>query len=111
MHRGFLVLFDGPLSLGEVTSHIESRLDRLPHARRKVVPAPLNAGHPSWEVDPDFELARHVTAHDVVQGSGDEALFSLASDLFSTMLSRDQPLWQVHLLRSPAADPSFPEFV
>lgn len=91
-------LFEGDISLEECLQFIESKLPLLPRYLKRVVPAPFGLGLPSWEYDPEFDLHRHVTEVSLKHGT-DTELKSLAGKLFSTVMDRRHPLWDITVVR------------
>ena len=53
---------------------------------------------PSWEYDPDFDLRRHVREVTLKRGTLSE-LKGLAGKLFSKVMDRQHPLWDMTLVR------------
>lgn len=51
-----------------------------------------------WEHDPDLDLDYHVRHSALPQPGSYRELFSLVSRLHSTLLDRNRPLWEVHLI-------------
>ncbi|MBI3119543.1 MAG: wax ester/triacylglycerol synthase family O-acyltransferase, partial [Candidatus Hydrogenedentes bacterium] len=76
--------------------YLKSRLHLGPRYRQRVVSAPLNFGHPTWEDDPQFEPRKHVLRHKLDAPGGDEQLKDLAGRIFTGTLDRDKPLWELH---------------
>ncbi len=91
-----LLVFDEPLDLAALQDLIRERL--LPHERFRQRIVEHRLGVPQWEIDPHFDLSRHL--HRVaLPRPGDKAeLADLLGDLMSTPLDHARPLWQVHLV-------------
>ncbi len=51
-----------------------------------------------WETDPNFDLERHVHRTALPTPSGKKELLEFVSDLASTSLDPQQPLWQFNLV-------------
>jgi diacylglycerol O-acyltransferase len=51
-----------------------------------------------WETDPDFDLQRHLHRAALPAPGGKRELVEFVSDLASTALAPQQPLWQFHLV-------------
>ena len=62
----------------------------------KLVPAA--AALPVWVDDVDFAVERHIFEVAVQQPGDDEAFLDAVGQVMSTQLSRDKPLWEVHVL-------------
>ncbi len=99
MHIGGCSLYAGTLSKDTLCALLQSRLDRLPQYRQKAVFAPLNIAHPTWEDDPDFDLAYHIDEVTLPAPADDRVISQVCSQLFSTPLDRDRPLWKLTLIR------------
>ncbi|HVR29883.1 MAG TPA: wax ester/triacylglycerol synthase family O-acyltransferase [Thermoanaerobaculia bacterium] len=99
MHIGAIAVIDGDLDFAGYGRSIAAKLERLPRFRHKAVAAPFNVGHPTWEDDREFDLARHLFLHQVAAPGGCEELFTAAAAVFTGVLDRSKPLWELHLLR------------
>jgi diacylglycerol O-acyltransferase len=96
-------MFEGEVSLGECLRFVESKLPLIPRYLKRVVPEPFGLGLPSWEYDPEFNLRRHV--HEVALRHGtDKELKALAARLFSKVMDRRHPLWDMTLVRGLKGD-------
>jgi len=91
-------IFEGEIGFEDCVGFFESKLPLLPRYLKRVVPAPFGLGLPSWEYDPDFDLRRHVREVKLKHGTETE-LKAVAGKLFSTMLDRQHPLWDLTLVR------------
>ncbi len=90
--------FEGEISLQDCIQFVESKLPLLPRYVKHVVPAPFDVGLPSWEFDSDFDIHRHMREVTLRYGSETE-LKAVAGKLFSTMLDRRHPLWDITVVR------------
>lgn len=90
--------FEGEISLQDCIQFIETKLPLLPRYLKHVVPAPFDVGLPSWEFDSDFDIHRHIREATLRHGTTTE-LKAIAGKLFSTMLDRRHPLWDITLVR------------
>ena len=90
-----VMIFDqriDPEALGRL---LEERL--LPHERfRERVVEGFHG--PRWQLDPDFDLRSHVHHVALPAPAGHAALVELVSDLLSSPLDRERPLWQLHVV-------------
>src|SRR5688572_18907876 len=102
MHIGAVAILDGELDFAGYSRAIAAKLERLPRFRQKAVPALFNLGHPTWEIDRDFDLSRHLFEHPVDAPGGRPELFAAAANVFTGMLDRSKPLWELHLLQGLA---------
>lgn len=91
-------IFEGQLTLEECIPYVESKLPVLPRFVKRVVPAAFGLGLPSWEYDPAFDLRRHVREVRLQHGTETE-LKMLAGRLFSSVMDRQHPLWDMTVLR------------
>jgi diacylglycerol O-acyltransferase len=57
---------------------------------------------PVWLENQEIDLDRHVLVHQLPEGAGDLEVFRTIADISSTPLSRDVPLWEVHILEGRA---------
>jgi diacylglycerol O-acyltransferase len=70
----------------------------LPRYFKRVVPAPFGLGLPTWEYDPEFDLRRHMREVTLKRGT-DIELRALAGKLFSQVMDRRHPLWDITVVR------------
>lgn len=89
--------FEGIIRLSDCIEFVNSKLPLIPRYTERVVFPPLNSGYPAWEPDPKFDLRKHI--HEIKLRDGSEEEFKAAvSDILSTMLDRERPLWDITLL-------------
>lgn len=74
---------------------IESRIDRLPPFRRRVVRVPFGLHHPLWIEDPGFDIDYHVRQVAVPAPGGPRELAAFVGEVAGWPLDRDRPLWQM----------------
>ncbi len=98
MHISSVYVLEGELAFERVVAHFASRLHLIPSYRRKLAQVPLNIAHPEWVDDPDFDLARHVLAHRVADGSTLQQGIDAAIALNEPILDRAIPLWRVYVI-------------
>jgi len=94
LHIGSVSIFDGPIPFDECVDYIDSRLPLIPRYRQRIVIPPFNFGHPTWQADPDFNIRNHVHHVQLKRGSETE-LRAFAGRLFSQIMDRNQPLWDM----------------
>jgi diacylglycerol O-acyltransferase / wax synthase len=87
-------VLEGKIPLEDCLQFIESKLPQIPRFLKRVVAPPLNLGLPTWEYDADFDLRRHVRGVTLKHGT-DSELKALAGKLFSTIMDRQHPLWDI----------------
>ena len=90
-------VFEGEISLPTCIRFIEAKLPRIPRYLKRVVAPPLNIGLPSWEYDPNFDIHNHVREVTLKHGT-DAELKALAGKIFSTVMNRQRPLWDISLV-------------
>jgi diacylglycerol O-acyltransferase len=98
MHVGATCIFDGKITHPYLVRHIESRLHLIPRYQQRVVPAPFNIGHPTWENDPDFDMKNHIFRVSLKGTKDDVELRALSGKIFTGMLDRNKPLWEIYLV-------------
>ena len=90
--------FEGDIRLAECIEFVNSKLPLIPRYTERVVFPALNSAYPAWEPDPHFDIRKHV--REIRLREGTETDFkSAVSDILSTVLDRNQPLWDITLLR------------
>lgn len=106
MNMGSVAVFQGEISYERLVQNLEQKLHLCPRYRQRVIPAPLNLHHPTWEFDPQFDIRRHIIPVRLDPPGSDDQLRELAARLFQGMLSRDKPLWEIHLVHGLQGDRS-----
>lgn len=90
-------IFEGEILIADCLRFVEGKLPVLPRYLKRVVSAPLGLGLPSWEYDAEFDLRRHVREVRLKHGTESE-LKSVAGKIFSQVMDRQHPLWDVTLV-------------
>jgi diacylglycerol O-acyltransferase len=91
-------IFDGPIPFDEFVASIASKLHLVPRYRQIVSMPSLNLDSPTWEDDRHFDIHRHIFRV-TLDPPGEEAeLEALAGRIFSQLLDRNKPLWDVHVV-------------
>lgn len=103
MHVAWRGVFAAPAgrrpTLEALRRSVASRLRHMPRFRQRLAVPPLGLGEPYWVDDPDFRIARHVTALSPARERvGDERFAALCDGVLSRPLDRSRPLWEVHLV-------------
>ena len=93
-----ILLTDEPLDFARVKEVYRRRLCRFDRFRQRVVEPPLPLGTPRWEDVPHFDVEQQMHRLALPAPHGKAALMDLVSDLASTPLDRQAPLWQVHVV-------------
>src|SRR5882724_1214838 len=88
LHIGSVVVFEGPIAFDQFVKMVDSKLHLLTRYRQRVMPAPFNVGHPSWEDDPQFDIRNHIFETRIDAPGDDAALRELSGRLFSGMMDR-----------------------
>lgn len=91
-------VFEGPIPLKACRDFVESKLPLIPRYRQRVVFPPFNLGLPSWQFDADFDIRNHVRQVTLHNGTESD-LKVIASEIVSTSLDRQRPLWDLTLVR------------
>ncbi|HEX8754046.1 MAG TPA: wax ester/triacylglycerol synthase family O-acyltransferase [Solirubrobacterales bacterium] len=104
MHIGWAMVFDplpdgGAPSLDALRAQTEERLDLLPRFRLRLSSPRVGAlSWPSWEPDPDFDVANHMRRASLPAPGGEAELMEWLGDFYSHRLDRTRPLWEITLL-------------
>jgi WS/DGAT/MGAT family acyltransferase len=106
LHVGGIYTADGALDYERTLTDLSARLHLIPRYTQRVVPVPLNLGHPTWEPARGFDIRLHVVRHSLKRPGDDEQLRSLASRLFAEPLARSRPLWELHQIDGYRGDRS-----
>lgn len=93
-----ICVFEGEISFQDCVRFVQSKLQLLPRYFKRVVPAPFALGLPTWEYDPEFDLARHMREITLTHGT-DTELRTVAGKLFSQVMDRRHPLWDITVVR------------
>jgi diacylglycerol O-acyltransferase / wax synthase len=93
---------DAPVTYEALRDQMSEALPLLEPFRRRLVKVPLNIAHPYWAdvdgVDMDYHLQHAVAA----PPGGPRELADVISNIASTNLDRDRPLWQVWFVEALA---------
>ncbi len=94
-----IMWFDAQLPFERYVDIVRERfVEPYPRMRRRVVEPAIGVGPPRWEDDPSFDLSMHVLRTALPAPGGRAELQAMVSDLMSTPLDRDRPLWQFHVV-------------
>jgi diacylglycerol O-acyltransferase / wax synthase len=99
MHVGGCLVYQGHISLDDFTRILLDRLHLLPRYRQKIVFPPFGLAHPTWEDDPDFDIANHVEEVTLPPPGDDVVLSEIGGQVYAPMLDRRHPLWKLILLQ------------
>ena len=98
MHIGSVSLFEGEIPFEDFVAMIDSKMHLLPRYQQVVVPDPFNLGHPTWEDDHNFNIRNHIFKLQIDAPGGEKELIDLAGRIFTPMMERDKPLWDIYLV-------------
>jgi diacylglycerol O-acyltransferase / wax synthase len=91
-------VFEGAIPLKAVRDLVESKLAQIPRYTQRVAFPPFNIGLPTWQADPRFDIRNHIRQV-TLKGGTDADLKTLMSEIISTHLDRDKPLWDLTMVR------------
>jgi diacylglycerol O-acyltransferase / wax synthase len=103
MHVGGLQVFElpddaAPSMLRDAFEQLIAETDVAPLFRRRPYRGVSTLGQWAWHDDPEVDLEHHVR-HSALPGPGRvRELLALVSRLHSTLLDRQRPLWELHLI-------------
>jgi WS/DGAT/MGAT family acyltransferase len=98
LHIGSVAICDGPLPFDAFVAGIERKLEQLPRYRQRAVRPFLDMGLPTWQDDPKFDIRRHIFHVKLDAPGSEEQLRELAGRIFTRLLDRDKPLWEIHIV-------------
>ena len=98
LHIACVAVFEAAIPFKEFVAAIDSKLHLVPRYRQVVTPAPLNIGYPHWEFDPHFDIRRHILRITVNSPGGEAELEELAGRVFSEVMDRSKPLWEIFVV-------------
>jgi diacylglycerol O-acyltransferase / wax synthase len=93
-----IVLTRQPLDFPRVLEVYRHRTQQFPRFRQRVVEAGFPVSTPHWQDVRGFDIEQHVHHIGLPKPRNEAALAELVSDLASTPLDREQPLWQAHIV-------------
>src|SRR5215467_3738706 len=98
MHIGSVSIFEGEIPFDEFVSMVNSKMHLLPRYQQIVTPDPFGIGHPTWEFDDYFDIKRHIFKLQINAPGGEAELVELSGQVFTPMMDRRKPLWDIHLV-------------
>jgi WS/DGAT/MGAT family acyltransferase len=103
MHVGSLQLFDPPEGagkdfMGELYQSMLQVDDIAPLFRRRAYRSLSTLGQWAWADDQDIDLEHHVRHSALPRPGRIRELLALTSRLHSTLLDRQRPLWEMHMI-------------
>ena len=103
MNVAFVAMCDaseipGGYSFRKLYDLIDSRTQKHPEFRRRLVDVPFNLHHPIWIDDPEFSIMNHMHQH-VLPAPGSKRDFGRAvGGIMSRPLDRSKPLWEAWVI-------------
>ena len=98
MHIGSVSIFEGEIPFRKFVANLNARLPLLPRYQQRVTPDPFNLSHPTWEIDNDFDIKNHVFRIKLDSPGSEAELVNLAGRIFTPMMDRKKPLWDINLV-------------
>ncbi len=98
MHIGSVCIFEGEVPFEKFVETLDAKMHLLPRYQQVVVPDPFNLGHPTWEHDTNFDIGNHIFKLQVEAPGGEAELIELAGQIFTPMMERHKPLWDIYLI-------------
>jgi diacylglycerol O-acyltransferase len=98
MHVGGCMVYEGQITRDELSRIVLERLHLVPRYRQVVVFPPFGLAHPTWEDDPEFDIANHVEELVMPAPGDDRVLSEFGGQVYAPMLDRRHPLWTLVLL-------------
>lgn len=96
MHIGSVHLFEGEVPFEDFIRMMDAKMHLIPRYQQVVRFDPFNLAHPTWEFDPHFDIRNHIFKLQIDQPGGEQELIELASKLFTPVMERDKPLWDIY---------------
>lgn len=91
-------VFDEVIPFEEFVASIDSKLHLVPRYLQIAVAPPFDIGYPSWEDDPHFDIRNHIFRATVDDPGGEAELENLAGRLFTKVMDRTRPLWEIFVV-------------
>jgi len=115
MHIGSLSIYDpstapgGKVRYKDILNFVEARIHKAKSFKQKLQMVPMNADHPYWVEDPDFDVEFHVR-HIALPAPGDwRQLCILTARLHSRPLDMSKPLWEFWVIEGLDNIPNIPK--
>lgn len=95
MHIGSVHLFEGEVPFEDFVAMMDAKMHLIPRYQQIVRFDPFNLAHPTWEFDPHFDIRKHIFKLQIDAPGGEQELVNLASKIFTPVMERDKPLWDI----------------
>jgi WS/DGAT/MGAT family acyltransferase len=95
-----VMIFEGELDIARLRTTIEKRLLIYARFRQRVIEPAGPFGPVTWELDLNFDLDAHIRRVGLPYPADKRELEYLVSDLMSTPLDYNKPLWQMHIVEN-----------
>lgn len=90
-----VMTFDAPMAAEDLVRLLHERIEPFQRFRCRVR---RSGGRLDWEIDPLFNVTRHVTTHELPRGSGETELQAHVGDLMNLALPEDRPPWHFEMI-------------
>lgn len=84
----------GGYSFPKLVERIESRVNREPAFRRRLVEVPFNLNHPLWMEDAEFNILNHIRQYTLQTPGTARDLGRFIGQIMTRPLDRRYPLWE-----------------
>jgi diacylglycerol O-acyltransferase / wax synthase len=98
MHIGSVSIFEGEIPFEAFAQMVDAKMHLLPRYQQVVTPDPFNLGHPTWEFDQRFDIRHHIFKVQLDAPGTEEQLIACAGKIFTPLMDRNKPLWDVHIV-------------
>jgi WS/DGAT/MGAT family acyltransferase len=95
-----IMVFEGALDYDRLYKTIEQRMLVYDRFRQRVVDPGVPINSVVWELDPHFDLQAHIRRVALPEPGDKAVLEDFVSDLMSTPLDYNKPLWQLHIVEN-----------
>jgi len=92
--------FESTLDYNRLFATLEATLTSFPRFRQKVVMPASGLGLPKWVTDEHYDLKSHLHRLALPEPGDKNELQNMISQLMTTGLDHNKPLWDVHLIEN-----------
>jgi WS/DGAT/MGAT family acyltransferase len=97
------LVLDRPVADDPLWHVLEAASRQVPRLRQRVVGATAGIGPPHWEIDPEFDLSRHVQIVRLDRDVDQAAIAAVAEPMAGAAFDRTRALWECVLVRGASA--------